>query len=153
MTSSNCEMILTQILCVFAEPLKDAGCTKNDDCGPSETCQNRNCVNPCANGNPCDRSAECRVENHRAVCSCPPGYIGDPFVNCFIEPIVQKPECVSDSECASTLACINQACQNPCAQRNPCTDHAECHVVQHHPRCTCPSGWAGDPQVRCYKRK
>lgn len=135
------------------EPLKDAGCTTNDECSSSETCQNRVCINPCTNGNPCDRSAECRVENHRAVCSCPPNHVGDPFVKCYLEPVANRPECSSNTECAATLACINQLCVNPCADRNLCTENAECHVVQHHPRCTCPAGWAGDPQTRCYKRK
>lgn len=51
------------------EPLKDAGCVTNDDCSPMENCQNRVCVNPCTNGNPCDRTAECRIENHRAIVS------------------------------------------------------------------------------------
>lgn len=111
------------------------------------------CINPCTSGNPCDRTAECRVENRRAVCACPVGYIGDAFVNCYLPTVVEKPECVSDSECSPTKACINQICQNPCELRNPCSEHAECHVTQHHPICTCPNGWAGDPQIRCYKRK
>lgn len=137
----------------FSEPLKDAGCVSNDQCSPLEACQNRVCVNPCASGSPCAQSAECKVQNHLAVCSCPPGYVGDPFRHCFIESIVPKPECVSDSECSPSTACINQRCQNPCAERNPCTANAECRVTQHHPTCYCPPEWAGDPQLQCYKRK
>lgn len=137
----------------FLEPQKDAGCQTNDQCSPSESCRNHLCVNPCTNGSPCDQTAECKVQNHLAICSCPPGYVGDPFRHCFIEPVAPKPECVSDSECSPTTACINQRCQNPCADRNPCSGHAECRVAQHHPTCYCPPGWAGDPQVQCYKRK
>lgn len=135
------------------EPLKDAGCVSNSDCSPLESCQNRNCVNPCTNGNPCSRTAECRADNHRAVCTCPVGYIGDPFVNCYVEPIVQKPECQSDNQCPTSKACINQLCRDPCADRNPCIQNAECRTIQHHPTCVCPVGWAGDPQIQCYKRK
>lgn len=138
---------------MHVEPLKDAGCTSNDDCSPSENCQNRNCVNPCANGNPCDKTAECRVENHRAICTCPTGYTGDPFVNCFVERDEPRPQCTTDSDCSNSKACINQACRDPCAERNPCSLNAECRTIQHHPTCYCPSGWAGDPQVQCYKRK
>lgn len=133
--------------------MKDAGCVSNDDCGLSENCQNHNCVNPCVNGNPCDKTAECHIQNHRAVCTCPEGYIGDPFKNCYLKPVDQKPECVSDSECPTSKACINQICQNPCEQRNPCIENAECRVIQHHPTCHCITGYAGDPQIQCYKRK
>lgn len=111
------------------------------------------CVNPCKNGNPCARNAECQAQNHRAVCICPAGLIGDPFTNCFAEDIVVKPECTSDSECSSTTSCINQRCHNPCAERNPCAGNAECRVSQHRPLCYCPLGWGGDPQTQCYKRK
>lgn len=135
------------------EPLRDAGCVTNDDCSPMDNCQNRVCVNPCTNGNPCDRTAECRIENHRAICTCPPGYVGDPFIRCFLESPAPKPECTYDHECPASKACINQACRDPCAERNPCSQHAECRTIQHHPTCHCPAGWAGDPQVQCYKRK
>lgn len=134
-------------------PSKDAGCTSNDDCPSTETCRNHNCVNPCSNGSPCARTAECLAQNHRAICSCPAGLIGDPFTNCFAEQIVVKPECRSDSECSSTQSCINERCQNPCADRNPCAGNAECRVAQHRPLCSCPAGWGGDPQVQCYKRE
>lgn len=118
-----------------------------------ENCQNRICVNPCTNGNPCDRTAECRIENHRAVCKCPPNYVGDPFVRCFLEPPAPKPECTYDHDCPASKACLNQACRDPCAERNPCSQNAECRTIQHHPTCHCPQGWAGDPQNQCYKRK
>lgn len=110
-------------------------------------------INPCADGNPCAPTAECTVQNGRAACKCPAGLIGDPFRNCFKEQPSTKPECQSDSDCASTVACINAKCRNPCAERNPCALNADCRVTQHRPLCYCPTGWGGDPQTQCYKRK
>lgn len=64
-----------------------------------------------------------------------------------------SPECTSDSACPPTTACINQRCQNPCSISNPCGPGSECVVSLHRPVCDCPSGWAGNPQISCYKRK
>lgn len=51
------------------------------------------------------------------------------------------------------MACINQRCQDPCAEANPCAGNAECRVRNSRPICSCPTGWGGDPQVQCYRRK
>lgn len=69
------------------------------------------------------------------------------------EQAIVRPECTSDSECSNDKACINERCQNPCADRNPCAGNADCRVSFHRPLCYCPSGWGGDPQVQCFKRK
>lgn len=58
------------------------GCTTSDDCPLSEACLNRQCVNPCVVANPCAITADCQAINHKAVCQCPPGLIGDPFIRC-----------------------------------------------------------------------
>ena len=39
-------------------------------------------MNPCSNDNPCAPSAECTVNNHRAICKCPPGFTGDAYSRC-----------------------------------------------------------------------
>ena len=41
----------------------------------------RRCINPCAE-HPCAPSANCRAVNHRAICTCPDGYIGSPTTSC-----------------------------------------------------------------------
>ena len=41
----------------------------------------RRCINPCAE-HPCAPSAHCRAVNHRAICTCPDGYIGSPTTSC-----------------------------------------------------------------------
>lgn len=131
---------------------RDEGCKSHKDCLTTEVCRNGVCENPCAVGNPCARNAECVPQNHRAVCRCTNNMVGDPFVNCYQEPI-SSVECRSDSECASDKACINERCQNPCAESNPCAGNAECRVANHRPLCYCPQGWGGDPQNQCFRRE
>lgn len=109
------------------------------------------CINPCIVANPCAKTAQCSAQNHRAICSCPIDMIGDPFTNCYKEPM-SKVECTHDSDCSVDTACINKRCQNPCAESNPCAHNAECRISYHRPLCYCPPGWGGDPQRMCYKR-
>lgn len=66
----------------YLGPTEEPGCKSNDECSLSEACLNRQCVNPC-NGNLCSSTAECHPANHKAVCRCPGGLIGDPFVRCY----------------------------------------------------------------------
>lgn len=64
-------------------PAKLPGCKSDDECPQTDTCLNKQCVNPCIASNPCALNGECQALNHRAVCKCPPGHIGDPFINCY----------------------------------------------------------------------
>lgn len=41
------------------------------------------CKDPCPGT--CGLHARCRVVNHNAICSCNPGFVGDPFVRCLKE--------------------------------------------------------------------
>lgn len=59
------------------------GCSSNSDCQPTDSCLNRQCVNPCTVSNPCASTALCTINNHKAVCRCPDGLTGDPFVSCY----------------------------------------------------------------------
>lgn len=95
-------------------------------------------INPCI-PSPCGPNAQCLVKGETPSCSCLPQYIGAP-PNC-------RPECVSNSECAGNKACINQKCQNPCP--GACAPNAECYVISHAPRCSCPAGHTGNPSVQC----
>lgn len=62
---------------------EEPGCKNSVDCPQSDTCLNRQCVNPCTASNPCAPNAECQAKNHRAVCQCPSGLTGNPFINCY----------------------------------------------------------------------
>jgi hypothetical protein len=80
-------MICTRlVLCISVEPdlIEPLApeCTDNSECPPHNACINRQCLNPCAVSDPCATNAFCRVEAHQPVCTCPPGYLGDPRVSC-----------------------------------------------------------------------
>ena len=57
--------------------------------------------------------------------------------------------CATDSECPEYLSCINQACRDPCILSDPCAPNAFCKVIFHTPKCACPAGYLGDPQIEC----
>lgn len=95
-------------------------------------------INPC-NPTPCGPNSRCQQSKGQAVCSCLLGYHGTP-PTC-------RPECVVNADCQLKEACNNQRCVNPCI--GVCGDAAVCDVINHHPICTCPSSFTGDPFQRC----
>lgn len=88
----------------------------------------------------CGPYSQCRIKEGKAVCSCLPGYEG--------EPPTCHPECISNSRCPSDKACINQKCVNPCTEL--CGRNSQCKVVRHAPICSCAEGFTGDPFYNCY---
>ena len=58
------------------------GCKSNRDCPDYTACENRKCINPCAERDPCASNAYCKVIGHQPVCTCPDGFIGDPRTSC-----------------------------------------------------------------------
>ena len=88
----------------------------------------------------CGINANCHTENDRAVCTCPRELIGNPYIEC-------RPECVINNECNRQQACINNKCVDPCP--GTCGQRARCDVVNHNPVCSCPEGYIGDPFVEC----
>ena len=71
--------IFAYFILVEPEPI---GCASDSECSPSQACQSRSCINPCIADNPCSETAICSAKNHRATCSCPPGFEGDPYKQC-----------------------------------------------------------------------
>lgn len=59
-------------------------CILNSECPRDKTCLKNKCKDPCPGT--CGQNAVCDVVNHIPVCSCIPGYIGDPFVSCRTQP-------------------------------------------------------------------
>lgn len=55
-------------------------CENNDDCSPNLSCIRFKCIDPCPRT--CGQMAQCIVENHVPICTCPKGYSGDPFFEC-----------------------------------------------------------------------
>ena len=99
-------------------------------------------VDPCK-PSPCGKYTKCEVNSiGHALCSCLPGYEGDP-----LSPEGCSPECTRPSDCASQLACIGYKCVDPCV--GACGINAQCSVIAHNPICNCRAGFGGDPFVRC----
>lgn len=94
---------------------------------------------PC-NPSPCGANAVCKERNGVGSCSCLPEYNGDPYTEC-------RPECVLNSDCSKNRACLNNKCRDPCP--GVCGVSAECHVINHAPSCSCPSGFTGNPSQFC----
>lgn len=120
-----------------------AECTSDGDCPDHEACVDTYCRDPCLIVSLCAPTAECKAERHRAVCRCPAGYRGDPFVSC------KKKECTRDQDCPSDRACIQEKCENPCTIKQQCGTHARCFVEQHTVQCACDPPWTGDPKRQC----
>lgn len=98
--------------------------------------------NPC-NPSPCGPNSRCQSFNNQAVCTCIPGFIGN--------PPVCRPECIVNTDCALNEACINTKCSNPCL--GACGVSAHCQVLNHNPICSCPPVFTGNPFVRCIPRR
>jgi len=95
---------------------------------------------PCT-GNPCGVNSNCRNAGDRPVCSCLPGYQGDPYRGC------RRGECESNTECPSHQVCQNFHCINPCT--SACGVNANCDVRNHVAHCSCGPGYTGDPSRSC----
>lgn len=77
----------------------------NNDCGQHDACINYHCVNPCSLPNACGQKADCVNSNHNGICTCQPGYTGDPQLGCVL---VQY--CAADNQCPSGTKCSNGVC-------------------------------------------
>jgi hypothetical protein len=63
-------------------------CTINSDCSNDKACINQKCKNPC--DGVCGFGADCKVQNHNAICVCPEGTQGDSFKSCTPIPTPSK---------------------------------------------------------------
>lgn len=63
-------------------------CTINSECVSNRACIREKCRDPCPGS--CGIGAQCTVINHTPTCTCPEGYTGDPFNNCFPKPPTRK---------------------------------------------------------------
>ena len=71
------EIAYNFIFCLLAEPVP-VGCQSDDECPFDKACHNTACVDPCN----CGINAICQVINHKPLCYCPPGYSGNPEIEC-----------------------------------------------------------------------
>lgn len=65
--------------CKAIPPVTDVACTADSQCPSDLACVNGICKNPCN----CGPNAECFVKNNKPICSCVPGYEGNPNLECI----------------------------------------------------------------------
>lgn len=70
--------------CLGTPPNCRPECTVSSDCPAHLACNNERCRDPCAGS--CGLTAYCSVHNHVPVCTCPEGFVGDPFNGCTPRP-------------------------------------------------------------------
>lgn len=56
-------------------------CITSSDCRQNQACSNQKCRDPCPGT--CGINAKCQVISHNPICSCPFGYTGNAFMNCY----------------------------------------------------------------------
>ena len=56
-------------------------CVSDPECPIQLACINEKCKNPCYS-HTCGRNAECTVKNHRPICVCLQGFVGNPQTIC-----------------------------------------------------------------------
>lgn len=96
--------------------------------------------------NPCGENAQCqpgydRTGKDRPVCTCLPGYKGDPLTYC------RRGECSTSQDCSNHQACLNYECRDACVGQ--CGVNADCRARDHVAVCTCPPGFTGDAVSQC----
>lgn len=99
-------------------------CVVSAECALQKACLNNKCQDPCPGT--CGQNAKCQVINHNPICSCSPGFTGDPFSRCYEIPR-QPPEPI-----------------NVCVP-SPCGPNAECRDVAGTPACSCLPNYIGTP--------
>lgn len=112
--------------------VQELRCTSNDDCLEDERCVKNNigqaeCRKAC-DLLLCGRNAGCKADDHVAVCSCKPGFFGNPKddkIGC--QPI----ECEANEDCTGEKICDTHKCRIACLARNPCGVNAICTAEKH----------------------
>jgi len=64
---------------LFSAPKPE--CTSDPECPIHLACIQEKCQDPCFTAK-CGINADCKASNHRAVCVCRVGYVGDPYNIC-----------------------------------------------------------------------
>lgn len=115
-------------------------CVTDNDCSNDKSCVNEKCVDPCPGF--CGYNAVCTAIQHRPVCHCLEGYIGDSYTRCIVKAIPVQPDvcypspCGSFSECsnvnnAAVCSCLKDYIGTPPNCRPECTTNADCLTTQH----------------------
>lgn len=129
--NSVCKIVNDQALCTCLPENKGSPpncrpiCLSSSECPLNEACIKQKCVNPCVEI--CGSNAQCRVHRHSPICTCLPGFEGDPFILCTEQ---------------KHLAPVT----NPC-EPNPCGPFSVCKNVAESATCSCKLGYVGVPPL------
>lgn len=130
--NSNCREVNGHPVCscqsgyIGTPPSCRPECVVSSECSQDRACINQKCTDPCPGT--CGTEARCQVVNHNPICSCPPGYTGDPFIQCIKKEFRENsPQPV-----------------NPCLP-SPCGPNSQCRVVGTQEACTCLANYIGRP--------
>lgn len=119
-------------------------CANHSDCPLSAACEQNRCTNPCQRASEvCGQNAECSVNAHEVLCTCPANTRGDPHTLCKIV------ECTDNNDCSIDLACVENSCVNPCQLEHSCGRNADCTVENHVGICACRPETTGNPLLGC----
>ncbi|XP_037076509.1 neurogenic locus notch homolog protein 1-like isoform X2 [Pollicipes pollicipes] len=130
-------------------------CSQDSECPPGLACVGVSCVDPCSR-NVCGSAADCQVVNHRAICSCPVGYVGDPFVSCRYRSAGADQTAggggVARTGGHSTGSRVvvdrGTRYQDACSP-SPCGTNTNCKVRGGRAICSCIANYIGDPLTGC----
>ena len=64
---------------IFSAPKPE--CRSDPECPFHLACIQEKCKDPCQTST-CGVNAECKAKNHRAICVCIYGFVGDPYTIC-----------------------------------------------------------------------
>ncbi|KAA0193421.1 hypothetical protein HAZT_HAZT000221 [Hyalella azteca] len=120
-------------------------CLSDRDCPDDYACTATKCVRLCSL-NECGIDAICKAYRHKAECSCPPGYLGNPAIYCakperdptpaYVDPCTPNP-CGANAQCTSNGAqavcsCLQRHAGNPleACVRQECAVHSDCSAQQ-----------------------
>ena len=124
-------------------------CVLNSDCPPNKSCVRNKCQNECPGA--CGQNADCQVINHLASCTCRPGYTGDPFRYCNIQPPERKQfiehlpfQSISNFLFISLTVAVEADVTNPCSAL-PCGPNSQCREVNGQAVCSCLPNYIGSP--------
>jgi hypothetical protein len=119
-------------------------CVTSSECPQDKACVREKCIDPCPGT--CGSNARCQVRNHNPICSCAPGYTGDPFVQCQIERserltfLLSLMFKTSHSEILEVITDV--PAENPCVP-SPCGPYSACQIVGNLPACSCLPNYIG----------
>ncbi|XP_046686146.1 protein kinase C-binding protein NELL1-like isoform X1 [Homalodisca vitripennis] len=115
-------------------------CENHYDCEPGKACIDFQCEDPCLGL--CGLNTICHVVGEVSMCSCKPGFIGQPFNGCFPEV------CTMNSDCPEENICSDHLCKDAC--KDTCGLNSVCKAVKHRAICSCNPGYVWKPFLGCH---